>query len=73
MSSILMLVDGGTKENQTVVSFGLTNDDSYQLPSLSSRKQQQQHQFMNYSLLDKWIYFTSKRKVPNASDPLHNR
>lgn len=49
----------------------------YQLPSMPEKQQQrqkqnkqQQHQRTSHPF---GVYFSQKRKVPNASDPLHNR
>ncbi|KAI4316646.1 hypothetical protein L6164_024606 [Bauhinia variegata] len=59
---LTLLVVCGEKEESSVVGF-------HKQPS-SMAGQNQQHQRPRQPLA---VYFSGKRKVPNASDPLHNR
>jgi hypothetical protein len=66
---ISLLVCGDQKE--AAVAGGVHNRS----PNTRAReKQQQQQQQQRQRLRHSFdVYFSSKRKVPNASDPLHNR
>lgn len=62
---LVLFVSGDQREEKTVrIVHGLQN----QQPPGSTEKQQQQRLRRSF---DK--FFSSKRKVPNAADPLHNR
>ncbi|KAJ6939810.1 hypothetical protein NC651_006083 [Populus alba x Populus x berolinensis] len=59
---LVLFVSGDRKEETTVNVHGLQNQ---QPPSSTEKQQRLRHSFDTF--------FSSKRKVPNASDPLHNR
>lgn len=61
----LLLVSGDQKEEKVKVAFGTNNSH------LPPNVQEKQHQ--NPQQKQSLRYFSSKRRVPNASDPLHNR
>ena len=64
---ISLLVCGDQKE--AAVAVGVHNRS----PNTRAREKQQ-HQQQRQRLRHSFdVYFSSKRKVPNASDPLHNR
>ncbi|MDV3195021.1 MAG: hypothetical protein Q8881_02060, partial [Sweet potato little leaf phytoplasma] len=69
-----LMVSGELEE--TMVDLVFAQHD-HSLTSLSKQEenhhQQQQQQLWRRSRLLFDIFFSSKRKVPNASDPLHNR
>ncbi|OAY50991.1 hypothetical protein MANES_05G178800v8 [Manihot esculenta] len=59
---VSLFVVSGEKEEKLVV-----NNTYSQQPT---RKEKQQYQRLSFSFD---VFFSNKRKVPNASDPLHNR
>lgn len=59
---VSLFVVSGEKEEMLVV-----NNTYSQQPT---RKEKQQYQRLSFSFD---VFFSNKRKVPNASDPLHNR
>lgn len=64
--AFLAFVVCGEKEAGTVVGV-----NSLQPPNMQDKKHQRQQQKRLKQSFD--VFFSSKRKVPNASDPLHNR
>ncbi|KAL6982973.1 hypothetical protein U1Q18_016368 [Sarracenia purpurea var. burkii] len=61
---LLLLVSGGEGKN------GIQPPQREEGTPPEEPKQQLQHRLIRHSMD---VFFSGKRKVPNASDPLHNR
>lgn len=72
----LSMLVSGNKENATTTStraVGVHNQLKYTSPNLQVKQQEVEEKKSLRHHHSFEAFFASKRKVPNASDPLHNR